>query len=559
LANTGWDGSVLRIFERVFVTKGYDVIVIGSGAAGSMAARELSEHGLSVLVLEAGRDVDQRDLPPVKPMAPGPHLRQRIMATLRGKQIQVRVAFFNAWMARLLVPDWLHRYRTGSGAPFLWFRGRQVGGRMHIFGRVLHRWSDHEFMPDPACGRDGWPIGYTDLEAWYAKAETILSVVGNCDGVETAPDGVMAAPASLTESEQAFQQTLHASSNGRRAIAWRMAPRDVTPRPRALEQALATGHVTLQADAVVTEILTDPVSGRATGVAWRDRRTRTLHVTPAAAIVLCASPVESVRLLLNSRSDRHPDGIGNSAGLLGRYFMDQPPTLVLARFPGTDADPAARLPGGIYITRQVAAPGRLGFTAQGSIGRHPHVRPGPHDDASFMCFGEMAPDPDNRVTLDPHRRDRWGVPLPVITCRLGPREAAELPRQAEAITGMISAAGGRTLGWVSPLGLHQRDEGIYRELNPLSRWVVHRMIPASFVMGAAIHESGGARMGTTAENSVVDRFNRCWDAPNVLVSDASAFASSGVMGTTLTVMAMTLRACAHLADDLKSATQGGAA
>jgi choline dehydrogenase-like flavoprotein len=540
------------------VTSRYDVIVIGSGAAGSMAARELSEHGLAVLVLEAGRDVDHRDMAPRKPTGHGPHLRERIMASL-AKPIQVRVAFFNGWMARFLVPDWLHRYRTTRKAPFLWFRGRQVGGRLHIFGRVLHRWSDHEFGPDPACGRDGWPIRYADLAPWYAKAETILSVEGNADGAETAPDGVMARPLPLTEGEQAFQRSLHATNDARRAIAWRMAPRDATPRPRALEQALATGHVSLQTDAVVTEIATDPATGLATGVAWRDRHTREPHVTQAAAVVLCASPVESIRLLLNSRSTRHRDGIGNSAGLLGRYFMDQPATLVLARFPGTGTDPVASQPGGIYVTRQTAAPGRLGFTAQGSIGRHPHVRPGPHDDASFMCFGEMAPDRDNRVTLDPRRRDRWGVPLPVITCRLGVREAAELPRQAEAITGMIAAAGGRTLGWVSPLGLHQRDEGIYRELNPLSRWIVRRMIPASFVMGAAIHESGGARMGTTAQNSVVDRCNRCWDAPNVVVTDASAFASSGVMGTTLTVMALTLRACAQLADDLNSARQGEAA
>jgi choline dehydrogenase-like flavoprotein len=543
------------------VTSRYDVIVIGSGAGGSMAARELSEHGLAVLVLEAGRDVDRRDMAPRKPAGHGPHLRERIIATLTGKPIQVRVAFFNAWMARMLVPDWLHRYRTGANAPFLWFRGRQVGGRLHIFGRVLHRWSDHEFRPDPACGRDGWPIRYADLAPWYAKAETILSVEGNEDGAETAPDGLMARPLPLTEGEQAFQRKLHATNDGRRAIAWRMAPRDATPRPRALEQALATGRVTLQPDAVVTEIATDPATGRATGVVWRDRHTREPHVTQAGAVVLCASPIESIRLLLNSRSTRHPDGIGNSAGLLGRYFMDQPATLVLARFPGTGtgADPVASQPGGIYVTRQPGAPGRLGFTAQGSIGRHPHVRPGPHDDASFMCFGEMAPDPDNRVTLDPQRRDRWGVPLPVITCRLGAREATELPRQAEAITAMIAAAGGRTLGWVSPLGLQQRDEGIYRELNPLSRWIVRRMIPASFVMGAAIHESGGARMGTTAQNSVVDSFNRCWDAPNVLVTDASAFASSGVMGTTLTVMALTLRACAQLADELNSAPQGAAA
>lgn len=534
------------------MTNRYDVIVIGSGAVGSIAAYELAAQGVSVMVLEAGRDVGERDIPPTTVERSGPHLRERIVAALTGKPIQARVAFFNGWMARLLVSDRLHRYRTGRNAPFLWFRGRQVGGRMHIFGRVLHRWSDHEFVPEPAYGRDGWPIRYADLAPWYAKAERILGVEGNCEGAATAPDGIMANPVPLTEAERAFQCKLDASGTGRRAIAWRMAPRDTTPVPRALDRALVSGRVKLQSDAVVTEIVTDPVTGRATGVIYRDRNSRARQQVDADAVVLCASPVESIRLLLNSRSARHPEGIGNSAGLLGRYFMDQTPTLVLARFPGNGADPVAQMPGGIFVTRQASTGGRLGFSVQGSIGRQPHVRSGPHDDASFMCFGEMAPDPENRVTLDLRRRDRWGVPLPVITCRITSREAAELPRQAEAITGMIAEAGGRTLGWVSPLGLEERDEGIYRDLNPLSRWIVRRMIPASFVMGAAIHESGGARMGTAPENSVLDSFNRCWDAPNVLVTDASAFASSGVMGTTLTAMALTLRACARLAEELKS-------
>jgi choline dehydrogenase-like flavoprotein len=164
----------------------------------------------------------------------------------------------------------------------------------------------------------------------------------------------------------------------------------------------------------------------------------------------------------------------------------------------------------------------------------------------------MQPLADNRITLDPHRKDRWGVPLPVIDCRLGPVERRELPTQAADIAEMVEATGGKVVGWVSPLGMVEKGEGIYADLGPVSRFIVRKMLPHSLALGAAIHESGGARMGTSPATSVVNAYNQLWDAPNVLVTDASAFVSSGVMGTTLTVMAMATRACAHLAEDLRS-------
>jgi choline dehydrogenase-like flavoprotein len=541
----------------------YDVIVVGSGAAGSFAARELSEQGLSVLVLEAGRGVGTADMLGATGRQPrGVDLWGRARATLAGQPIQARVAFFNRRMASFLVKDRHHRYRSSRKSPYLWFRGRQVGGRLHIFGRVLLRWSDYEFAAHPGADGNVWPIRYADLRPYYEKVERLLSLQGNTDGVATMPDGLMTGPGRLTHTERHFKTIVEERWPDHRVTSWRFALPDETPLPKALDDALASGRVTLRSDAIVSQILTDPANGRATGVRYLDRVSGEESEVQSNAVVLAASPVETVRLMLHSRSKRHPTGIGNSSGLLGRYFMDQPASLVFARFPGKDdplineglpVDPRYGTTGGVYIPRCVDDRKTiLGYSVQGSIGRQSHVRPSTSRDATFMCFSEMQPQPDNRIMLDPHRRDRWGIPLPVIACRLGDIERSELPKQAANIASMIEAAGGAVNGWISPLGIEERGEGLYRDLDPFSRWIVRRMLPHSLAMGAAIHESGGARMGDDPRNSVLNSHNQCWDAPNIVVADASAFVSSGVMGTTLTVMAMATRACAHLAEGLRA-------
>ena len=544
--------------------KAYDVIVVGSGAAGSVAAKALGERGLSVLVLEAG---DHVSVPsgsrPARTQKPGSvELTARIAATLAGQPLQARVAFFSAAMKRFLVNDWLNPYHTARTAPFLWIRGRQVGGRLHVFGRVLFRWSDHDFKG--SSQRGDWPVSYADIEPYYGTIERLFGLHGNADGVETAPDGIMAQPARFTDGERAFNQAVEARWPERRAVAWRVAPPDRTTLPTALAAAMETGRVTIRPNAVVKEITADPVTGRATGVSYVDRNTHQPHHVAGRAVVLCASPIESVRLLLNSRSVRHPNGIGNGSGLLGRYFMDQTAALVFATcpVPKTNAASGESLPpgasGGVYIPSYAhlqGADGRgleAGYSFQGSIGRKAAPPSNPGQAASFMIFGEMLPYEDNTVSLDPHRRDQWGIPVPVIRCTLHENERQGLPRQIKDAVEMIEAAGGAVEGWVSPLGLEERGKGLFPYMNPLSRWLIRKMMPQCMVMGAAIHESGGARMGSDPGKSVLNAYNQCWDAPNLFVTDASAFPSSGAMGTTLTVMALTARACEYLAQQLKT-------
>ncbi|GBQ09485.1 GMC family oxidoreductase [Komagataeibacter rhaeticus] len=545
---------------------GYDVIVVGSGAAGGFAAKTLTDEGLSVLVIEAGRTLSDRDIkPPRGGKQDNIQLFPRIKATLSGQHIQSRVAFFSETLKHLFVNDRQHGYTTPKDAPFLWIRGRQTGGRLHTFGRVLFRWSDYDFRgASKAGGGVDWPFSYADLAPWYDRVETFLGIHGTRDGIETAPDGVMAQSTPLTPEERSFRTAVETRWPNRHVVPWRFNPHNGSPLSSSLQAAMASGRLTIRSDAVVREVLTDPASGRVTGVGYIQRQTGEARVAHARAVVLCASPIESVRLLLNSRSRLHPDGLGNSSGMLGRYFMDQCPSLMFGRWPASCREgqdeplPTHTLfgtTGGLYIPRYENACGAhdpafmRGYTFQGSIGRHARSD-GADVPVTIMGFGEMLPYRDNAITLDPRRRDRWGVPLPHIRCVPHANERAMLRKQIRDCADMIEAHGGHVDFWASPLGLGEGDAGLYPDKPFPIRWFIRQMFPRSMTMGAAIHESGGARMGNDPATSVLNPFCQAWDAPNLYVTDASCFPSGGALGTTLTVMAVSMRACHHLASEL---------
>lgn len=546
------------------LNKQYDALVIGSGAAGSFAAKELTERGLNVLLLEAGRNITKDDFKPVaEPPERSLKLRARLRAALGGQHVQARVAFYGKQMRLFFVNDREHPYSTPAERPFLWIRGKQIGGRLHSFGRVLLRWSDYDFK---AASRDGhgvdWPVSYAELAPYYDKVEEFLGLCGTVDDAPSLPGGRYIKPSKLTSFEQRFKEALRARWPARHAVPWRYMPPDSERLPRPLLAAQATGRLTVIADAAVVRITSDPSTGKATGVEYVHRITRERETASAKVVVVCASPVESIRLLLNSTSARHPNGIGNSSGVLGHYFMDQCASMTFGSWPGRSGfevedtvapDPFYGVSGGVFIARYEnldTANGKFkrGFTFQGSMGRQ-FVRPGEPAKFAIMGFGEMLPYRDNRVTLNPDKKDAWGMPIPHISCGMHENEISMLREQTRAIHEMLGNAGMEVEVTGSFLGVEEQGRGAFPEMNAVSRYIFRKTFRDSLCMGAAIHECGGARMGSNPAEAFLNGYNQSWDVPNLFVTDASSFPSGGSVGTTLTVMALTVRACEHIADE----------
>lgn len=543
----------------------YDALVIGSGAAGCFAVKELTDQGLSVLLLEAGPEVGPKDFDPSKKkMATSSiNIWERAVAMLKGQPVQARATFFSGRFGRFFVNDFKNPYTTPKGAPFLWIRGRQAGGRLHSFGRVLLRWTDDDFKMASrrGCGAD-WPIGYDDILPYYEEVESYLGLYGNEDGVETLPDSIYSRPAKLTPAEQMFKRSVEDRWPDRRVVSWRYYVAEAERVPRPLRAALASGRLTVRYNAVVRRVMTDELGKRAIGAEFVGRTSGKVESVQAASVVLCASPIESVRLMLNSASSHHPDGLGNSSGTLGRYFMDQLPCVLAGTFPqargwalddSAPEDPFYGVTGGVFIPRFLGGDGKQSglFNYQGTVGRMVTALDGAAR-LSFFGFGPMLPHVDNRVTLDPRRKDAWGIPVPHIRCVMHEEEKSLLRDQQKTIVDLVREVGGEPEFVGSPLGFTEMGRGAFPDESLFNRMMFKLFFGRTMMMGAAIHESGGARMGSDRSSSVVDEWNRSWDLPNLVVSDASSFAGSGTVGTTLTIMALTVRACRRLADDLKS-------
>lgn len=542
----------------------YDALIVGSGASGMFAAQELTKQGLRVVQLEAGPQIGVDDFDASSVLRQSDiNLWQRAKAFIGGQGIQARAAFFDARQRHLFVNDRQSPYTTPPDAPFVWIRSRQAGGRTHVFGRVLLRWTDDDFKQQSRTGRGvDWPIGYDDLVPYYEEVERSLGLYGEEDNVATLPDSIYSHRAEMTAAERGFKQDVETQWPERKIVTWRYIGPEPSRVLAPMREAIASGRLDIRYDSIVSKILTDAAGQRATGVEVIDRVTRQKSTVYARSVILCASPIESVRMLLNSASAQHPDGLGNSSGTLGRYFVDQLPCVVSGTYgrakgwstaDSAPADPFYGPSGGIYMPRFIAKDGHSAdsdFAFQGSIGRYSTAD---DDDAkfSFFGYGAMVADFDNRITLHPTRRDAWGIAIPHIRCKMGVQDRRTLTEQTAAIVETIEKAGGSIDYVGSPLGLEEKGRGAYPHADPVSRFIFRKMFARTMVMGAAIHEAGGARMGDDAKTSVLNGWNASWDLPNLLVTDASAFAGSGVSGTTLTIMAMTVRACRRLASSLK--------
>jgi glucoside 3-dehydrogenase (cytochrome c) catalytic subunit len=547
-------------------TKTYDAIVIGSGITGGWAAKELTEKGLDTLVLEAGRPIDpEKDY---VEHVPAWEMRFRGMSDRKhanqDQLIQQNCSGMDEWNGKFFVNDLENPYSTDPDKPFLWIRGRQVGGRSIIWGRQSYRWSDLDFEANVRQGiAIDWPIRYRDIAPWYDYVEDFIGVSGQAEGLPQLPDGKFLPPMEMTCAEVVVKDAIDKWFPGERKMTIGRAAILTEPHrgrlpchycgPCArgcitrsyfssvnatLPAAQATGKLTLRPYSVVDGLTFDTKSRRITGIRVIDGQTKQALEFRGRLVFLCASALESARILLNSATTEFPDGLANSSGELGHNLMDH----VMgggasARIPGNeDHTHLGNRPNGIYVPRfrnvnQKHPDFLRGYGFQGGGFRENWERGlevrgfgadfkrmlkrrGPWA-FTFYGFGECLPNHDNYIELDKTKTDAWGIPVLKIKCLWRENERALLKDMSITAAEMLAAAGA------------QEIEVFVEENAP----------------GLTIHEMGTARMGRDPKSSVLNAHNQAHDISNLFLTDGACMASSSCVNPSLTYMALTARAC----------------
>lgn len=511
----------------------HDVVIIGSGAGGGMAAHTLTRLGVKCLMLEAGPLFDFQkdrtlvnipDLPYRGFGKPGrfPHV------------VQASELDAEAWADEQQNP-----YTYPKDDPYYWVRIRMVGGKTMRWGRASWRLSDLEFGCKDHDGEgENWPIRLADLAPYYDRAEPMFNVTGRNEGLRQLPDGKILVDDSTDSAPvQRFIDSCKKlgvpTTKPRRATGTLASSTNVL-----LPGAIETGNLQLVTNAVVRDITVDPNTGRANGVRFVDRHSKRDYHVKARTVIVAASALESCRILLNSTSPRYPNGLGNSSGTLGRYLFDQfyVKNTVMCEMN------APRGGGGGYVVRFRNVDKReknflRGYTYDFGGGGTPPARYIPHygealykeldrlRGASFAMttMGEVLPKYENHVRINKDVKDAWGIPALHIEHKYGANEHAMAKDAMEMAEAMCTGAGFKIMGKHA------------------------QMVPP----GESIHELGTVRMGADPKKSVLNGYNQSHDVKNVFVVDGSSFPSGGAQNPTLTILALSMRASEYLADQMK--------
>ncbi len=550
-------------------TNTYDAIVIGSGMSGGWAAKELCEKGLKTLVLEKGRMVNHiEDYPTMMQDAWDMEHRGALPAADAERQhVQIRSGFVGEGAKHFFTDDIDNPYLEKRR--FDWIRGNQVGGRSLTWGKHTYRWSDHDFE---ANAREGiaidWPVRYAEIAPWYSYVEKFVGISGEKLGLPHLPDGEFLPPFELNCLEKEFRKSVEKEFKGRHVTIGRVAHL-TEPQPVHLElgrgqcqtrnrcsrgcpygayfssnsatlpAADRTGNMVIRPNSVVDSLIYDDTTQKVKGVRVIDRESMQAIEYFADVVFLCASAPASAQILLNSTSDRFPNGLGNDSGELGHNVMDHHYHVgAMGSYDGLEDDYyKGRRPTGIFIPKYVNIseetknPDFLrGFDYQGDSGRSnwgrgngiPEVG-GDFKDSlakpagwnmSLMGFGEVLPKHENKMTLSKDKKDKWGIPLIEFDASHGENEM-KMRKQIKADAAeMLERAGFKNVTTFDNIG----------------------------GLGNGVHEMGTARMGHDPKTSVLNKWNQVHAVKNLFVTDGSFMVSSNCVNPSISYMAFTARA-----------------
>ncbi|UBM60442.1 GMC family oxidoreductase [Marinilongibacter aquaticus] len=552
----------------------FDAIVVGSGISGGWAAKELCEKGLKTLVLERGRDVKHNEDYPtaLQESWDFPHRGRMSKKFMEANPLITRAAGFSDATDHFFIQDADHPYVQEK--PFDWIRGYQVGGKSLTWGRACQRWSDYEFKA-PAKFEYGieWPIAYEDVKDWYSHVERFIGVCGNADGLEAMPDGEYLPPFELNCVEQHFKEKL-LEKYGRHLVQGRWAQlskakdihyaqgrSDCQARNKCmrgcpyggyfssvsstLPWAEKTGNLTLRPHSVVHSIVYDETTGKAAGVKVIDANSKEEIFFKAKVIFMNASALNTNLILLNSKSNRFPKGLGNDHDLMGRYicfhlyrgsvngkidgfedkyfFGRKPSEPILVNFRNVGKQEMDFVGGyttfmGAYRDSWDGAENLMGADLKNRIST-----PGQWHINMYMQ-GETIPKATNRVYLSEKETDSWGIPLLVTDVDYDENDEKMVADFLNEGKAMLEAAG------CYEVQAHDSQQA----------------------PGLDIHEMGGVRMGKDPETSLLNEWNQLHACQNVFVTDGACMTSTGNQSPSILYMALTARATNYAAEQVKS-------
>ena len=560
-------------------TENYDVIIVGSGAGGGMAAYALTQEKLRVLVLEAGRNYD--------PATETPMFNTPQQAPLRGSGTPDKpFGFYDATVdGGWEVPN--EPYTVAPGSEFAWWRPRMLGGRTNHWGRYSFRFGPYDFKP---YSRDGlgfdWPVTYDEMAPWYDKVERLIGVTGAAEGLENVPDSPPSChlpPPPLRAHELMLKRGFNSMGIPVAATRGAILTQPLNGRPACiyatscgrgcsiranfqsttvlLPVAKQTGLLDIRTNAMVYQVDMGK-NGKAEGVSFVDRITGKHHSVKGRTVVLSGGACESARILLNSKSARFPDGLSNSSGLVGRYLMDTVGSSTSGHIPALEKLPRRNDDGisigHIYVPwwglkaqqnkelnfargyhievgggqRMLDLHGVSPYAKLASIpygaGLREQMRRSYGSLVNFDGRGEMIPNDGSFVELDPETKDKWGIPVLRFHFKWSEHELNQASHMRTTFLEVIDRMGGTAISGTETDGATAISKG-----------------------GQMIHEVGTLRMGDNAKNSVVNSHGQSWDVPNLFVMDGAVMVSSPDKNPTESILALTWRSSSYLADQAR--------